>query len=138
MKYLLAVILSISFSFAQSANGKGSNLVMNVSIDNNSIVLNYLKIDLNADGNTEILRGERIVKLNKNEIWVKNTELTSESGDIYYFGNKLKKNDVNVMNQVISEHGYILVAGENDLDYIVYISDKNGSKNSDPISILIK
>ncbi|NOS85776.1 MAG: hypothetical protein HOP31_11595 [Ignavibacteria bacterium] len=136
MKYILAIILSISFSFAQSANGKGSNLVMDISTNNSSVILTYLKIDINSDGIKEILRGERIVQLNNKEIWVKNTELTSESGDIYYFGNKLKKNNVNIMNQVISEHGYILVFEENEA--VIYIAGKDGNKDSDAISISIK
>lgn len=133
MKYLMVIILSISFSFSQSANGNGPNLIMNVSTANSSIVSNFLKIDLNADGNSETLQGERIIKLNENEIWVKNTELTSINGDRYYFGNKLKRNNVNLTNQVTSEYGYILVYEENKV--IAYIAGKEGYKDSDAILI---
>jgi phosphotransferase system glucose/maltose/N-acetylglucosamine-specific IIC component len=136
MKYIFAIILSISFSFAQGSNGSSSGAVMNITMNDNSIILNYLKTDLDYDGNDEVLKGERIVRLNENEIWVKNTELISESGDKYYFGNKLKKNNINIMNQVVSEHGYILVYEENEV--VTYIAGKDGNKDSDAISISIK
>lgn len=135
MRYILAIILTISISFSQSANGKSSGSVINLSTTSKSPVQTQLKIDLNADGRSENLRGESIVVLGENEVWVKNIELVSSSGDKYLFGNKLKKNDINLIRQVSAEFGYILVYGEGNNELLVYLAGVNGEKDSDAFSI---
>lgn len=135
MKYIITIILFVGFTFAQSANGKGSSLVVYSGIENRSVVLNYLNVDLDSDGKKEVLKGGEIIILNENEVWVKNTELVSQNGDTYFFGNKLKMNEVNIVNQVTSENGYILVYGEIENELIVYLADASGKKDSDAINI---
>ena len=135
MKFILAIIFTISISYSQSANGKSSGSVVEISTMSKSPVLTQLKIDLNADGRSENLRGESIVVLGVNEVWVKNTEFVSDSGDKYLFGNKLKKNDINLIRQVSADYGYILVYGEGNNEVLVYLSGINGEKDSDAFSI---
>ena len=135
MKYLLALILSITISYSQSANGSSSGNVLHLSTIVKSPVLTTLKIDLDSDGYSENLKGESIIVLGNNEVWVKNTEIVSKSGDKYLFGNKLKKNNMNLISQVSAEYGYILVYGEGSDEILVYLAGSNGEKDSDAFSI---
>jgi len=135
MKIILAIILTVSLAYSQSANGKSSGSIISLSTTSKSPVLTQLNVDLNADGQTENLRGESIIVLSDNEVWVKNTELVSENGDEYVFGNKLKKNDINLIRQVSAEYGYILVYGEGNSEVLVYLAGVNGKKDSDAFSI---
>ncbi|MBE2227205.1 MAG: hypothetical protein IAE93_07690 [Ignavibacteria bacterium] len=135
MKYLLAIILSVTISYSQSVYGSSSGNVLSFSTIVKSPVLKSLKVDLNSDGHSENLKGESIIVLGENEVWVKNTELVSESGDKYFFGNKLKKNETNLVRQVSAEYGYILVYGEGNGGVLVYLAGSNGEKDSDAFSI---
>lgn len=138
MKILIIILLSVSISFAQMANGESSKNLPLVSIVKPEGPLTYLNKDLNKDGKFEILRGEKIIKIGDNEYWVKNTEMTSSGGDIYTFYNKLKKNDAPVVRQVTADYGYILIFEPGNENVEVYLAGETGSKESDPLFISLK
>ena len=137
LKYLLTLILFTGMIIAQQNNGTGSGNLVKYSVIKQSPVFKNLVIDINADGFSERLFGESIVLTSENEVWVKNTELISGNGNKYEFGNKLKKNDLNIIHQVSAEHGYIIVYGENSNEALVYLAGINGEKDSDAISIVL-
>lgn len=137
MKYLIFLILAVNLTLAQAANGSGSVSVRLLNVINTHNSVTYINEDLNADGKTEILKGERIIKTGENEYWIRNTSLTTESGDVVSFGDKIKKNSKPLINQLKSEYGYILEFNTGGNEIIVYFADLNGSKDSDGISILI-
>ncbi|MBE2281608.1 MAG: hypothetical protein IAE91_14570 [Ignavibacteriaceae bacterium] len=108
---------------------------MKYSVIKQSPVYKNLVIDINADGFSERFFGESIILTAENEVWVKNTELISGNGDKYEFGNKLKKNEMNIIHQVSAEYGYIIVYGENNNEVLVYLAGASGEKDSDAVSI---
>jgi hypothetical protein len=137
MKYFIFLALMVNLFFAQAANGNRSFSMRILNVINTRSAVTYINQDLNADGETEVLKGEKIIKTSDNEYWIKNTSLTTESGNVFIFDEKLKKNSVPLIKQVKADYGYILefISGENE--FIVYIADNNGSKDSDGISILL-
>lgn len=135
MKYILTFILFSGIIFAQQNNGTGSGNLVKYSVIKQSPVYKNLVIDINADGFSERFFGESIILTAENEVWVKNTELISGNGDKYEFGNKLKKNEMNIVHQVSAEYGYIIVYGDNNNEVLIYLAGASGEKDSDAVSI---
>ena len=100
--------------------------------------MSYLSADLNADGNEEILSGDRVISLGKNTYLVKNASLKTFEGDVFEFSSKLKRNNSPVINQVNGTNGYIIVFSENSSNAEVYIAGEYNNIDSDPILISIK
>lgn len=149
MKHLIFMLCLTASLFAQSANGNASNndskkesnpglniLVVNSITPQKNVT--FINSDLNADGIDEILTGEQIIALNRNEYWIKNASLITSSGEAYEFNTKLKKNNKTLTQQVTSEYGYILVFTDKSDVVEIFIAGEKGYIDSDPYFISAK
>lgn len=137
MKITVMLLLFIDLTISQVADGRqiNRNRITNlIDVKNQTYLLSE---DLNNDGMAEVLKGESIIKTDKYEYWVKNTELVSSKGDIISFNTILQKNSLPVIDQVNADHGYILVFTPNSNEVEVYIAGVFGNKNSDSIILLL-
>lgn len=143
MKYLLYLLICfyllicISFVYTQTLNISFTKEFLNEIYTYNRISEAALS-DIDIDRKFEISNSSFILKTAKNELWVKNVEISSKSSDVYSFKSKLKKNNVPVTMQVPAAYGYILVFTPNSYDIEVYQASENGSKNSDVLYITMK
>ncbi len=149
MKNLIFILCLTASLFAQSANGTASNNESTKDTDPglnimavNSITphknVTFINSDLNADGIDEILTGEQIIALNRNEYWIKNASLITSSGEVYEFNTKLKKDNKPLTQQVTSEYGYILVFADKSDVVEIFIAGEKGYIDSDPYFISAK
>ena len=134
MKYLIILGLFVNLGFSQSMSS-GVEYVHLFNVVNTNSAGSYVNEDLNYDGTKEILKGGKIIRTGENEYWVQNTSLTTKNGEEITFNKTIYKNETPLINQAISENGYILIFNSGLNEVIVYFADKHGSKDSDPISI---
>lgn len=132
-KFIVMLALTgISFGQIESASSLENN-ILSVKLIKTQENLSFLKNDYNGDGNYEIITGSRIVKTDENEYWINNAKLKSSDGSEIIFGNRLYANNRQVISQVNSDYGYIVIFENGSNTIEVYIADVNGAKNSDVI-----
>ncbi len=134
MKYILFLLMMVNIVFAQMANGKNSSMAYVTGISGN-LNLSGVNESYKLPEAGAILKGELIINLGNNEYWLKNSELTSASGDVYVFSESLLRNGVPVIDQVDAKYGYILVTTPGQKEAVAYIAGEKGSKASDPVEI---